>query len=88
MVSTKVRMCRRASSRFAFSIILWSSVTNLPAVRWLYTSPCRSSSASARCMVLGFTPASVARSRTDGSRSPGANTPEAMPTWICSISWA
>ena len=38
-------------------------------------------------MVLGLTRASVAKSRTDGSRSPGGNAPETIPTVICAVSW-
>ena len=39
-------------------------------------------------MVLGFTPASAAISRTEGSRPPGGTPPEMMFTLICSMSWA
>ena len=47
-----------------------SSVTKRPAVRWLWTSSSRSISIMARCMVFGFTPASAARSRTEGKLLP------------------
>ncbi len=80
MAAKNDRICSSARLRFAALIILSSSVTNLPAVRWLYTNPSRSSSVRARCMVLGLTRASVAKSRTDGSRSPGGNAPETIPT--------
>ena len=39
-------------------------------------------------MVLGFTPASAARSRTDGSRSPGGKIPATMRICTPRISWA
>ena len=48
-----------------------SSVTVRPAVRCVRMSSSRSSSANARCIVFGFTPASAANSRTDGSLPPG-----------------
>ena len=49
-----------------------SSVTQRPAVRLVTSSPSLSNWVSARCMVLGFTPASAASSRTGGKRPPGA----------------
>ena len=64
-----------------------SSVTKRPAVRWLWTMPSRSSSVKALCIVLGFTPASVARSRTEGSRAPGPSSPPTMRCWIWAMSW-
>ena len=82
IASRKLLTCSAASELFALSIISLSSVTNLPDVRWEYTSPCRSSSCSARCIVFGFTPASAARSRTEASRSPGESVPAAIPSLI------
>ena len=78
---SRARVSRRSLMRAA------SSVTNRPAVRWLKTRPSRSISIMARCMVLGFTPASAARSRTEGSRSPGSRAPLTIFCWIWAISW-
>lgn len=55
------------SSRSSLSFI-GSSVTNLPSVRWEYTTPFFSSSVRAFCMVLGFTPR-LCRKFTDGKQS-------------------
>ena len=60
----------------------WCSV-----LRWEKTSPSRSRSASARCTVLGLTPASTASSRTEGRRSPGRNSPATMACVRRCVSW-
>ena len=73
-----------ASSSLIFSIIAVSSVINLPLVRSECTRFSRSNSASAFCMVLGFTPASVAKSRTEGSLAPGLYLPAMMSREILS----
>ena len=86
-----VRRYRPVSSRASLSrsrsIFPASSVTKRPAVLCGKTRPSRSSSAIARCIVLGFTPAESASSRTGGSLSPGANSPETMPSMTCRASW-
>ena len=81
-------VCSRASVSLAAAISAASSVTKRPAVRWGKTMPSRSSSVSARCIVLGLTPALSASSRTGGSRSPGTYSPETMPSRICLASCA
>ena len=60
----------------------WANV-----LRWEKTSPSRSRSASARCTVLGLTPASTASSRTEGRRSPGRNSPATMACVRRCVSW-
>jgi len=40
---------------------------------------------NARCIVFGFTPASVAKSHTDASFEPGFKYPEIICALICSI---
>ena len=61
--------CARLRRRSASTAV--SSVTLRPLVRSVCSSPSRSISAKARCIVFGLTPASSARSRTVGIRLPG-----------------